>query len=572
MLPFTRPSDGTDVKVFALSDTTGLTEWVDYIPVQAVDLVADQINIASPTGFTQVNALSASDGLVAFTDYIPVSVYTDRTERWSTGASGYIPVYAATGSLGASGEPAAFSSVIFQSEFEGADEQATARDDSVYNSDITLTNSRIDDAQAKVGSTSLRVGSGKTSADARNARWDIGAEDDFTVECWTYWGSDPGTSDQAFMSGAWHQPNNENWLFHLNANELKFDLGSGNGGTATATHAETWNPVGGQWYHVAAVMVRDPAGTDTMTMYVDGTALGTSTVFDGLASNTDATVNFGPTIGSWWNGTIVHTGWLDRLRFTKEALYTADFTPPTDPMRIGDGDGSDAYYAAVDLLLPFDGSNNDTTTTDASQNTHTVSMDAGVAPSAAIISTAASKFGGSSVYLDGVNDYVSIDDDATLRLGNNDFCIENWVNFDATVQNGVFCSKWFGGTGTKEWIFGRRTDGAIYFSYSTNGTNAVDLLAHSWTPTADTWYHVAAIRDGTTVYLMIDGVQVATGNIGSATIHGNTSPFAVGCFFANNTVAQEPFLGWIDDLRITNGNYRYNFNGFDVPTAAHPLS
>ena len=59
----------------------------------------------------------------------------------------------------------------------------------------------------------------------------------------------------------------------------------------------------------------------------------------------------------------------------------------------------DVHFPKVKLLLPFDGSNGATSTTDSSNANNAVSF-AGTAQ----ISTAQSKFGGSSLLLDGDSD------------------------------------------------------------------------------------------------------------------------------------------------------------------------
>ena len=63
----------------------------------------------------------------------------------------------------------------------------------------------------------------------------------------------------------------------------------------------------------------------------------------------------------------------------------------------------DVHFPKVKLLLPFDGSNGATSTTDSSNSNNTISF-AGTAQ----ISTAQSKFGGSSLLLDGNSDYLAV--------------------------------------------------------------------------------------------------------------------------------------------------------------------
>ena len=63
----------------------------------------------------------------------------------------------------------------------------------------------------------------------------------------------------------------------------------------------------------------------------------------------------------------------------------------------------DVYFPQTELLLPFDGTNGATTTTDSSNSNNSVTF-AGTAQ----LSTAQSKFGGSSILLDGNSDYITV--------------------------------------------------------------------------------------------------------------------------------------------------------------------
>ena len=65
----------------------------------------------------------------------------------------------------------------------------------------------------------------------------------------------------------------------------------------------------------------------------------------------------------------------------------------------------DVYFPQTKLLLPFDGANAATTTSDLSNRNGTVSFNGN-----ASLSTAQSKFGGSSMYFDGTGDYLRVID------------------------------------------------------------------------------------------------------------------------------------------------------------------
>ena len=89
------------------------------------------------------------------------------------------------------------------------------------------------------------------------------------------------------------------------------------------------------------------------------------------------------------------------------ALLNAS-SPPVDP-------------ALTLVLLHFDGANNSTVFTDSSPFNQTVSVVTGTPK----ISTDMSKFGGSSLYLDGSSS-IKIPDNANLNLGTGVFTIEFW--------------------------------------------------------------------------------------------------------------------------------------------------
>ena len=82
----------------------------------------------------------------------------------------------------------------------------------------------------------------------------------------------------------------------------------------------------------------------------------------------------------------------------------------------------DVYYPQTSLLMHFNGTNGSTTMTDNSKNNATVTATNGAA-----ISTAQSKFGGSSVFFDGTNDYLSIPDNTPLVLSGGSYTIECWI-------------------------------------------------------------------------------------------------------------------------------------------------
>ena len=76
-----------------------------------------------------------------------------------------------------------------------------------------------------------------------------------------------------------------------------------------------------QWVHLAVCR-----NGSTITMYVNGTSIGTQTTAQGYTSTTSTGLKIGGNVPSISN----YNGYIDDLRFTKGyARYTANFTPPT---------------------------------------------------------------------------------------------------------------------------------------------------------------------------------------------------------------------------------------------------
>ena len=78
----------------------------------------------------------------------------------------------------------------------------------------------------------------------------------------------------------------------------------------------------------------------------------------------------------------------------------------------------DAHFSKVKLLLPLNGSNSATSTSDSSDEGNSITFNGN-----AQISTAQSKFGGSSLLLDGAGDYLQVANQEYFDFASNDFTI-----------------------------------------------------------------------------------------------------------------------------------------------------
>ena len=232
----------------------------------------------------------------------------------------------------------------------------------------------------------------------------------------------------------------------------------------------------------------------------------------------------------------------------------------------------DVHFPKVTALLPFDGTNGATSTTDSSNSNHTVTFGGD-----AEISTAQSKFGGSSLSLDGNGDYVDLPQ-STNQFVSDDFTIEFWFRINSGAGSetvGLFGSYYTVGGGKGIIMASHPSYPSVYFQWmygSGSGTDWAYLNKTQGTRTAlsnNTWYHVAVTRSGSTWRLFLNGTQEDSvtqsdqmTDAGSTTRIGNYGPSAT---------ATDGLDGYIEDLRITKGLARYTSN-FTAPTSANLTS
>lgn len=184
------------------------------------------------------------------------------------------------------------------------------------------------------------------------------------------------------------------------------------------------------------------------------------------------------------------------------------------------------------LLLHCEGANSSQTITDSSTYVHSVT-----ANGSANISTVTAKYGSGSIYFNGTNGYLSAADSTDWNFGTGDFTIEFWVNFTSVPAAAGLVNR--GQNNQFEIIF---SSNGLHF-FIGGGAAIIDA---AFTPTTNTWYHIAAIRFGTACNIYVNGTSIGSGTSGANASGSN--PILVGA----ETVIANFFNGFIDELRISN--------------------
>jgi surface protein len=225
---------------------------------------------------------------------------------------------------------------------------------------------------------------------------------------------------------------------------------------------------------------------------------------------------------------------------TPTVTPTITVTPTLSPCPI---DNTDPYSDNVSLLLHFNGPNNSTSFVDSSQysSSNTITR-AGNAK----ISTDDYRFDNSSLYIDGVGDYLQVPANSSLfGFGTGDFTVEAWIKI---LAYGSYDSQLFTTTGGfTNFSFSVRNNGALNFW---NGAGSTSFGTSSTVP-LNKWTHVAFSRTSGTLRAYVDGNMI--GSISSTSSLVNTLPVCIGATpdFPNSNTC------YIDELRVTKGVGRY---------------
>ena len=182
-------------------------------------------------------------------------------------------------------------------------------------------------------------------------------------------------------------------------------------------------------------------------------------------------------------------------------------------------------------LLHFDGANNSTVFTDSSPFNQTILVVTGTPK----ISTAMSKFGGSSLYLDGSSS-IKIPDNANLNLGTGVFTIEFWFYLLSLPSSIAWLLH---KSGQQIYISPPSPILVSYFLYgSLLSTTAI---------TAGAWYHVAVVRETTdgVIKQYINGVHEGISSQPGSV--DNTGDLTIGSWFNGGS---NRITGYIDEFRI----------------------
>ena len=345
---------------------------------------------------------------------------------------------------------------------------------------------------------------------------------DFTMEGWAYW---TGTGNRLLATnrtdvyttgaGMW-------WIDEYSGNiRFYFDTGS------RVDISGAWPK--NQWVHWAV-----SRSSGALKIFLNGVERGSSTNSNNLGA-TNTPIYFGG-----FNGTTNYSwqGYQSDIRVTSgTGLYTTDFTPPTSPLS--------STSSAIHV-----GKGTDVNIIDKAQSRHWLDWSGGTSPQA---SSGQTKYKSSSIYF--LNKPLSHYQEPMT----GDFTIEGWVYLSTASGVQTISANSFGSAyGHLIWVQSSK----LNFRFYTSGGAQNNNEAGTATISAGTWYHIAIVRSGSTITSYVDGVADQTATHTDKV--GTVNEWYVGTYSDGGA---GPWVGYMDDVRFTNGLARYT-SGFTPPTTS----
>ena len=383
----------------------------------------------------------------------------------------------------------------------------------------------------------------------------------FTYSCWFKRGN-LGTQSGAFLKAGSASSN----YFKINiANDHKLYVLATIGGSYTEyLRSERLFRDTSAWMHLVLRWdTTNSTAADRVIVYINGSRISTSAYnaptqdLDGFVNDTNLHEIGASTVNSqYWDGYIAEVNFVDGFSLDPSNFGYTDFQTKTWRPK-----GYFGSYGTNGFRLPFTHRNSFKDFVDESSSKHFI------IPNGDVIHTSdQKKNGATSLYFDDTSDTLRTSDSSDFTFGTNDFTIEAYVRrtrqgddewffiqSDGTSANtSIGLHFWSSSYGDVNKPTMRMRIGGS--NYDTNGTTVT---------VANTWYHIAGVRQGNTFRIYVNGVQEGT-TTNSGAIHDPTTPFVIG---AVNSGGSAGLKGYMDQIRISNVCRYPDGTSFTPPTS-----
>jgi hypothetical protein len=391
---------------------------------------------------------------------------------------------------------------------------------------------------------------------------DFDASGDFTIE---FWANLSLTDSDAWLVTKYNSASNQReYIVTVNSSGKAAFYWSTDGSTHGALNTSNGVITAYKWNHYAWVKEGS-----VLTGYINGVALVQKTDLTSQYNNSSNPLYVGSLDGSQ-----SFKGYISNLRICKgHAVYTGNFTVPTRELPVHTAPPKGVVFPAADnrtVLLACQSSTDATAEATgrhiltANGNATAADANPGLFRKTNITSTITENTG--SVFFDGTDDRLDIASSTDFRIADSN-TFECWINYNSLPGNNLFLgvesSYWVGYNHTG---VGGASNKFVFTIYNGSSWQAV---SSSTTPVVGTWYHLAAIKDGTSLKMFINGaLENTTTMSGTAAVVNDF--FNIGKW--NQASAGQGVNGYLSNVRVCKGHAVYT-SKFAPPTTeleVHP--
>jgi hypothetical protein len=162
---------------------------------------------------------------------------------------------------------------------------------------------------------------------------------------------------------------------------------------------------------------------------------------------------------------------------------------------------------------------------------------------------------------DGNSDYLEIPNSSDFSFGSGDFTVEGWFNLNSTSSAQSIIGVWDYENSQRSWLIEANNAGGLAFLASPNGSSSTDTIGSNCVYPGQ-WTHFAAVRNGNTLRLFVNGTQVATNSF-TGSLYDNTND---KCYIGILNGSPNPVAGKLSNIRVVKGTAVYT-SSFRPPTA-----
>jgi hypothetical protein len=168
-----------------------------------------------------------------------------------------------------------------------------------------------------------------------------------------------------------------------------------------------------------------------------------------------------------------------------------------------------------------------------------------------------------SGYFDGTGDYLTLGGQSEFAFGTGDFTVEFWYYLNDTgTQQIVYDSRPNGVNGAYLTVY--KTSANVFAVY----VSSANTITGSVIIAANTWYHIAVSRSGTSTKLFVNGTQDGSTYTDSTNYLNGTSRPTIGADGA--AIGGSAINAYLSNLRVVKGTavYTANFTPSTTPLTA----